>query len=186
MPRSYFDDLPAAPPASASDLATMANRWSKLTERKPSRENHLTAARAHRAAAEAFVRGRGGPIAKRHIERAHEHEAAAAAFTAAAFTGLGQLPEQHQETTMMNDDQRPAYALAIRPALGVSGVPYGQPYGPPYGLRYGLAQAAPAAVTPPAPSAGWLSSLPTWWPYAGLAAGGVLALTGIILMATKK
>ena len=90
---------------------------------------------------------------------------------------------------MNNDQQRPAYPLAMRPPFGVAGcgVPYGTPMGP-YGLQYGLAQATPAApvVTPPAPSVGFLASLPSWWPYAGLAAGGVLALTGIILMATKK
>jgi hypothetical protein len=89
--------------------------------------------------------------------------------------GLGELKE-----TTMNDDQRPAYALAMRPTLGVAGVPYGTPYGP-YGLQYGLAQAAP----PPPPGAGVLASLPSWWPYAGLAVGGVLALTGIVLMASK-
>ena len=80
------------------------------------------------------------------------------------------------------DDQRSAYALAIRP--GLSGVPYGQPYGP-YGISYGLAQAAPAAPAAPA-AGGFMASLPSWWPYAGLAAGGVLALTGIVLMASAK
>ena len=52
----------------------------------------------------------------------------------------------------------------------------------PYGLRYGLADATPAAA--PA-GAGLLASLPSWWPYAGLAVGGVLALTGIVLMSSK-
>jgi hypothetical protein len=189
MPRSYFDNLPKVPaglgelpPESAADLAMMARRWSKLTERKPTRENHLTAASAHRAAGDAFFLGRGGPIAKRHYETAREHEA-----LAAAFTGLGQLPEQHEETTIMNNQQQPsnapAYALAVRPQYGVGGVPYGQPYGP-YGISYGLAQAAPAAPAPP--SAGFLASLPSWWPIAGLAVGGVLALTGIVLMASAK
>jgi hypothetical protein len=112
--------------------------------------------------------------------------------------GLGELPPERTE--MNNDQQRsgnvPAYALAARPAFGLAGcgVPYGQPYGP-YGLQYGLAQATPAAAAPAAaaPAAapasgfgGFLSNLPSWWPYATLAAGGVLALTGIILMATKK
>jgi len=152
LPRSYFDDLPKVPaglgelpPELAAGLATMARRWSKLTERKPTRENHLKAANAHLAAA-----------------------------------------EQHQETNMISkDDQRPAYALAIRP--GLSGVPYGQPYGP-YGISYGLAQAAPAAPAAPAAGGfgGLLASLPSYWPWIGLAAGSVLAVTGIILMANKK
>jgi len=62
------------------------------------------------------------------------------------------------------------------------GVPYGTPYGP-----YGLSQSpAPAPAPKPAPSPGLLASLPSWWPFAGLAVGGVLAVTGIVLMATKK
>lgn len=61
-------------------------------------------------------------------------------------------------------------------AMTQCGAPYGTPMGP-----YGLSD-APA----PAPGPGWMASLPTWWPYAGLAAGGTLALVGIILMASQK
>jgi hypothetical protein len=79
--------------------------------------------------------------------------------------------------------------LALRPPVGVNGcatnrcgVPYGTPYGP-FALNWGLAD-APAAAAPA--SDGILSKLPSWWPYAGLALGGAMALTGIVLMATKS
>jgi hypothetical protein len=67
-------------------------------------------------------------------------------------------------------------------ATNQCGAAFGTPYGP-----YGLSQtpAAPAAVTPPT-KPGLLASLPSWWPYATLGLGGVMAITGIILMATKK
>ena len=84
----------------------------------------------------------------------------------------------------------PAYALSLRPAYGLAGCgssnqcgsAYGTPMGP-YGLQYGLAQAVPPPPAPP--SAGFLASLPSWWPYAGLGIGGSLALVGIVLMASK-
>lgn len=85
-----------------------------------------------------------------------------------------------------------AYALALRPSLGVAGcgsssqcgVPYGTPYGP-YGLQYGLGDAA-AAPAAPSTFGDMLAKLPSSWPYFGLGIGGTLALVGIILMATKK
>ena len=114
--------------------------------------------------------------------------------------GLGQLPQQQPrisstispEDTMNNRSQeQPAYALSIRPPLGLAGccgVPYGTPMGP-YGLSYGLADDAAAAPPPaPAPSAfgSMLAKLPASWPYWGLGLGGALALTGVVLMATKR
>ena len=74
----------------------------------------------------------------------------------------------------------PFYGMAGCGAPGVMtqcGAPYGTPMGP-----YGLSDAAPA----PPSAGGWMAGLPSWWPFAGLAVGGTLALVGVILMATKK
>jgi hypothetical protein len=77
------------------------------------------------------------------------------------------------------------YPLAVYGVAGCGGTmtrcgaPYGTPYGP-----YGLADATPTAPAPVSP--GFLASLPSWWPYGGIFLGGALAITGIVLMATKK
>ena len=78
LPRSYFDGLPKVPmglgelpPDEASQLASMAHRWSKLTERKPTRE---TTSRRLARTAPPVRRTRAGEavLLQRGITRRHE------------------------------------------------------------------------------------------------------------------
>lgn len=75
-PKEGQDEPPVQDGAkrTAREHAAIAVRWTKLAGRKPSRENHLQAASAHRAAARGFVQG--GPASAKHNALALEHEKA--------------------------------------------------------------------------------------------------------------
>src|SRR5208337_3667242 len=84
-------------------------------------------------------------------------------------TGLGSMPSG--DLTMNQPSQSDgAYPIMLRPDSRM------------YQAFYGVGDAP--VVPAPSTVGVLLAKLPSWWPFAGIAVGGVMALTGVALLAS--